>query len=202
MKPLSKVFTAARAMFYEVKVRFLAEHDLTGFEQEIAHCEADFQLLSNELCHIKAEVYCLQRNSIALEQSISHQEASLVSALQLKQNNLAQAVAKSIATKNCALNEFEKKTATLQQCQQHLQQVLVILSKKIQAYRLELRLVKATSSAHRAACTAIEASEDNPNSAGLSLRLQTIKQKQDILSDQLKATELLDLVLSEHNEFD
>jgi len=202
MKPLSKVFTAARAMFYEVKVRFLAEHDLTGFEQEIAHCEADFQLLSNELCHIKAEVYCLQRNSTALEQSVSHQEASLVSALQLKQKNSAQAIAKSITAKNDALHEFAIKRETLQQCQQNLQQVLGILSKKIQAYRLELRLAKATSSAQHAVYTAIAGSENNVNSTGLSLRLQTIKQKQDILSDQLKAMELLDQVLSEHNKFD
>jgi len=200
MKRLSKVFTVVRAMFYEIKAGFLAENNLTKFEREIAHCEANFQQVSNEYSHIKAEISCLQRSSLSLEQSISHQEDTLASALQLKQDNLAQVIAKSISVKNGALHALSKKRVALQECQQHLQQVLVVLSKKIQTYRLELRLIRATNSAQQAAFMAIESSGNNPNQVDLPLRLQTIKQKQNILSDQLKAMELLDIELSEHNK--
>jgi len=202
MKRLCKVFTVARAILYEIKVGLLAENNLSKFEREIAHCETDFQQVSNEYSHIKAEITCLQRSSFSLEQSISHQEDTLASALQLKQNSLAQVIAKSISVKNCALDTLSKKCVALQECQQHLQKVLVVLAKKIQTYRLELRLIRATNSAQQAAFMAIESSENNSNQVGLSLRLQVIRQKQNVLSDQLKAMELLDEELSEHNKLD
>jgi len=197
MGSLGKVLTVTRAIFYEMKQKLLSAGNLSTFKREIAHCEAGFHQVSNEYFHIKAASLCLQRDKSFLEESIHMQESAMSSAVRLKQGDLVETITKSIAIKTCASGELSKKIAVLQECQLHLQQVLQVLSKKIQAYRLELHLVESTESAQQVVYIAMKSSAINVTPSELTIRLQEIKLKQQALSKQFEAMALLEVELSE-----
>lgn len=206
---MQKLTTIVRGSARETAELVIDANAIRIFEQEICDCEMGIRKAKASLTVVVAEKIKLQRQLDQSQQTIRMREEQALEAIKKNIETLAEELAQTIATEEQLSTDLESHLKQLEQQEHQLSQQLQSTVQKIQAYRRDLELAKATESSQQA-CQKLHGQHGELDLTGNKLEdsLQRIKHRQQHFSDRLEAaqqvhTDLnsggLDAKLSQHN---
>ncbi len=166
--------------------------------QEIHECETAIARAKQDLCRVSAERIRLQREGDALESAIERKTRQAAMALDRGEEGLAREAAQWIADNEPLLADQREKQQRLEARVGRLKQGLQTVTRDVQAYRRELRMVQATASVQSASEKLSRRSDTiDVRLGGMQTSLQRIKARQQAFADRMAAAESIENDLSD-----
>ncbi len=195
---IGKLSTALRGRARETLEQAVDSNGLRIFEQEISDCEQSIFAARQDLTRLIAERIRLQREADSLASSIDEKEQLAAEALRQQREAEARTLADWIGTAECSLEDLRKKQKQLEAHEQQLKAMLQQAVQQLECYRREFRMARATDNARSAGFRLSQRPADLCNQfSELKSSLERIQARQQNSADRLKASEIIDSVLSE-----
>lgn len=197
MRIMYKLVTALRGGVRESAEVVIDANSLRIFAQEIHECENHINQSKQQLASIIAEKMRVKREIEMLEKSISQLEHRMASLLENDDETAALKLAGIVADKESL---FERQRGHCEQLQKHeeqLQQTLQKMISKLDNYRTELRMAKATG---KMQCAQSKLANNNHGAVSrfgdMQDSLSRIQERQQAFSDEMNAMDQIDAKLS------
>lgn len=194
---MQKLSTIVRSSVRESSDRIIDANAIRIFEQEICDVEAGMRKAKANLTLVVAEKIKLERQIMALQESIAKKESQALQALDKNADKLARQLAQSIAEDESELAAFENGLQSVQKQESVLGHQIKTALRRIQMYRRELTLAKTMDRSQEASKTLHQINRHmDLTGSQLDESLQRIKQKQQMMNDQLTAANVVDELLN------
>ena len=198
MKLFSKVVTALRGGARESLEVVIDANALRIMDQEIHDMETAINQSKYDLTQVVAEKIRLQREIGSLKKGMDNVERQALRALEDNQNDIANEHANWIADNEAILSDAERKHQQLEKHESDLRQQLKEFISKIQQYRREWRMVRATASSHSASQRIMRRNHQLGSHIGnIEESFLRIKSKQQAFVDLQSAHEQVDDALGD-----
>lgn len=185
---MQKLTTIVRGSVRESADIIIDANAVRIFEQEICDCEMGIRTAKASLTVVVAEKIKLQRQIDQCQQTIRMREEQAIEAISKQFGDLPEQLAEAIAQEESALEKMQASLNDLAGQELSLTKSLKATINKIQSYRRELELAKATERSQQAQ-QALHGQYKKVDLSGAELEesLARIKNKQQRFDDQLAA---------------
>jgi len=197
MRVITKLFTAVRGGARESAEIVIDANGLRIFAQEIHECENHITQSKHQLASIISEKMRAKREVDNLEKTINQFEQRMADHLSNEDEASALKLAQMVCDKESLLKRQRQHCEKLTQHEDQLQQTLQKMITKLDSYRAELRMAKATGKMQSA-----QSKLANHNNGSVSRfgdmhdSLSRIQERQQEFADNMDAMEQLDSKLS------
>ena len=192
---MQKLTTIVRGSVRESADLIIDANAVRIFEQEICDCETGIRNAKAGLTVVVAEKIKLQRQIQQSQQTIRMREEQAIEAINKQFGDLPEQLAEAIAEEEAMLAQMQTSLAKLAQQEASLTQSLKATINKVQSYRRELELAKATERSQRARHS-LHGQRHQTDLSATQESLQRIKAKQQRFDDQLAAQQQVHSELS------
>lgn len=200
MQVINKLITIVRGGVRESAEVVIDANSLRIFEQEIHECDTAIHQSKKHLSLIVAEKIRLQRDVKELATQISEREDQAVKALEQDDQDLAREIAGLIAEKERVLKLEKSSLEKLDQQERSLKKSLKVSVRQLNDYRRELRMVKATDSAHKATSKlTVDTANVGNRMMGMQATLDRIRNSQQDMNDHFIAVQEVNSELSDQS---
>ncbi len=200
MQIINKLVTIVRGGVRESAEVVIDANGLRIFEQEIHDCETAIHQSKQHLSLIVAEKIRLQRDVKELALQIDEREKQAVKALEQDDQDLAREIAGLIVEKERILKLETNSMEKLNGQEKSLKKALRTSVRQLNDYRRELRMVKATDSAHKATSKiAVDTVNVGSRMMDMQSTLERIRNSQQEMADQFIAVQEVNSELSEQS---
>ena len=185
---MQKLSTIVRGSVRESADVIIDANAVRIFEQEICDCEMGVRTAKASLTVVVAEKIKLQRQIEQSQQTIRMREEQAIEAITKQFGDLPEQLAEAIAQEEGALEKMQTSLSHLTEQELSLTKSLKATIHKVQSYRRELELAKATERSQQAQ-QALHGQYRKVDLSGAELEesLMRIKNKQQRFDDQLVA---------------
>ena len=185
---MQKLSTIVRGSVRESADVIIDANAVRIFEQEICDCETGVRTAKASLTVVVAEKIKLQRQIEQSQQTIRMREEQAIEAITKQFGDLPEQLAEAIAQEEGALEKMQASLSHLTEQELSLTKSLKATIHKVQSYRRELELAKATERSQQAQ-QALHGQYRKVGLSGAELEesLMRIKNKQQRFDDQLVA---------------
>ena len=185
---MQKLTTIVRGSVRESADVIIDANAVRIFEQEICDSEASVRMAKASLTVVVAEKIKLQRQIDQCQQAIRMREEQAMQALTQQLGGLPEQLAEAIAQQEEVLEKMQSSMSHLTEQAHSLTKSLKATIHKVQSYRRELELAKATERSQQAQ-QALHGQYEQAglNAVELEASLVRIKNKQQRFDDQLSA---------------
>ena len=185
---MQKLSTIVRGSVRESADVIIDANAVRIFEQEICDCETGVRTAKASLTVVVAEKIKLQRQIEQSQQTIRMREEQAIEAITKQFGDLPEQLAEAIAQEEGALEKMQTSLSHLTEQELSLTKSLKATIHKVQSYRRELELAKATERSQQAQ-QALHGQYRKVDLSGAELEesLMRIKNKQQRFDDQLVA---------------
>lgn len=200
MQIINKLVTIVRGGVRESAEVIIDANGLRIFEQEIHECEAANHQSKKHLSLIVAEKIRLQRDVKELATQIDEREDQAVKALEQNDQELAREIASLIAEKERVMKLERSGLEKLDQQERLIKKSLKASVRQLNDYRRELRMVKATDSAHKATRKlTVDTANVGNRMMDMQSTLDRIRNSQQEMSDHFIAVQEVNSELSDQS---
>lgn len=194
---MRKLVTALNGGVRETAEIVIDANSLRIFAQEIHECENHITQSKQQLASIIAEKMRLQRDINTVEETIKKFETRMSECLQAGNDADALELAEHVSEKESMLGRHQKHCQHLIKDEKQLQQILKKTMIRLDNYRTELRMAKATSKMQDAQNKLANKSHGAVSRFGdMQDSLTRIREKQQAFTDEMNAMDQIDASLS------
>ena len=194
---MSKLVTALRGGVRETAEVVIDANSMRIFSQEIQDCEHHINQSKQQLASIIAEKIRAKREVQEIEQKISQYEQRIATLLTENNEDEALKLAQYIADKEPLLNKQKDHCKQLASHEEKVQQTLKKMVSKLENYKTEYHMLKATDNLQRVQAKLINRSRGVVSQFGdMQDSLARIRGRQVQFSDQIEAVERVDSLLA------
>jgi len=190
MNIIQKLISLFRGGLRETAEVIIDTNSLRIFAQEIHDCEEHIRQSKQQLATIIAEKMQVKRNIQQLEKMVSQYEQRIVTKLNEDNNEEALQLAEIVAEKEANLDKQKQHHQKLLGYEDKLQKTLKKRVNKLDHYRSELRMAKATANLQSAQSKLSKQENSAVSHFGdMQDSLSRIQQRQQQFSDEIDAME-------------
>lgn len=194
---MRKLVTALNGGVRETAEIVIDANSLRIFAQEIHESENHITQSKQQLASIIAEKMRLQREINTVEETITRFEIRISECLQAGNDAEALALAEHVSEKESMLERYQQHCKHLIKDEKQLQQILKKTIIRLDNYRTELRMAKATNKMQDAQNKLVNRSHGAVSRFGdMQDSLTRIREKQQAFSDEMNAMDQIDASLN------